>query len=159
MLFAACAAIAVITGIVRPGRAGVVNPDISVVGQPFMRWTDSADDPARKRATLDIGQTEFVFDAYLNPYARGTFVAALSEEEGIDLEEGYFQMFRGLPGNIALKGGKYRLGFGKLNPRHYGQRHITYSRPGNSMAIAELSPTFLHKTAPRDPSRAFSIGG
>jgi hypothetical protein len=118
MLFAACAAIAVSAGIVRSGHAGVVNPDISVVGQPFTRWTDSADDLARKRATIDIGETEFVFDAYLNPYARGTFVAALSEEEGIDLEEGYFQIFRGLPGNIALKGGKYRLGFGKLNPQH-----------------------------------------
>ena len=26
--------------------AGVVNPDISVIGQPFIRWTDDETDPA-----------------------------------------------------------------------------------------------------------------
>ncbi len=33
--------------------AGVVNPDISVIGQPLARWTDAPGDPARKRVTLD----------------------------------------------------------------------------------------------------------
>ena len=97
--------------------AGVVNPDISVIGQPFIRWTDDETDPAHKRPTLNLGEVEGVFDAYLNPYARGTFVLAIGDE-GIDVEEGYFQLTRGLPGNLALKGGKYRLGFGKLNPVH-----------------------------------------
>ena len=100
-----------------PARAGVVNPDISVIGQPFMRWTDDAADPARKRVDLNVGETEFVFDADLNPYARGTFVAAL-DEDGMSLEEGYFTMTRGLPLGLALRGGKYRAGFGKMNPMH-----------------------------------------
>ena len=95
----------------------VVNPDISVIGQPFIRWTDDLDDPARKRFTLDPGEVEAVFDAYLNPYARGTVVLAIGEE-GLELEEGYFQLLRGLPGGLALKGGQYRVGFGKLNPIH-----------------------------------------
>jgi hypothetical protein len=98
-------------------HAGVVNPDISVIGQPFARWSDDAGDPARKRVRLDVGETEFVFDADLNPYARGTFIGALGED-GFELEEGYFQMLRGLPANLGLKAGKYRLGFGKLNPAH-----------------------------------------
>jgi hypothetical protein len=34
------------------------------------------------------------------------------------VEEGYFQLLRGLPGGLAIKGGKYRVGFGKLNPQH-----------------------------------------
>jgi hypothetical protein len=97
--------------------AGVTNPDISVIGQPFVGWTDDAGDVARKRVTLDPGEFEFVFDAYLNPYARGTVVTALVPE-GLELEEGYFQLLRGLPMNLGLKGGKYRLGFGKLNPVH-----------------------------------------
>jgi hypothetical protein len=97
--------------------AGVVNPDISVIGQPFARWTSDLEDPARKRVTLDPGEVEAVFDAYLNPYARGTFVLAIGDE-GLELEEGYFQLLRGLPGGVALKGGKYRVGFGKLNPVH-----------------------------------------
>jgi len=100
-----------------PVHAGVVNPDISVIGQPFTRWTTDPADPARKRATLDIGETELIFDAALNPYARGTFNASLTED-GIELEEGYFLLTRGLPWALSLKGGKYRAGFGKLNPAH-----------------------------------------
>jgi hypothetical protein len=100
-----------------PAFAGVVNPDISVVGQPFIRWTDDISDPARERPVLDVGEVEAVFDAYLNPYARGTFILALGDE-GAELEEGFFQLLRGLPGGLAVKGGKYRVGFGKLNPVH-----------------------------------------
>jgi hypothetical protein len=97
--------------------AGVVNPDISIIGQPFTRFTNDAGDPANKRVTLDPGEVESVFDAALNPYAHGTFILAL-DEEGLELEEGYFQILRGLPAGLAVKGGKYRAGFGKLNPAH-----------------------------------------
>ena len=100
-----------------PALAGVVNPDISVVGQPFIRWTDDEFDPTHKRPTLNLGEVEGVFDAYLNPYAHGTFVLSIGDE-GIEVEEGYFQLQRGLPAGLAVKGGKYRLGFGKLNPQH-----------------------------------------
>jgi hypothetical protein len=88
-----------------------------VVGQPFVRWTDDPEDPARRRATLAVGETEIVFDAYLNPYARGFFTVTLGEE-GAELEEGFFNLLRGLPADLAIKGGKYRAGFGKLNPVH-----------------------------------------
>jgi len=98
-------------------RAGVINPDISVVGQPFLFFTNDPDDPDRKRTRIDIGETEFVFDAALNPYAHGTFIAALSAD-GFELEEGFFDLFRGLPAGLALRGGQYRVGFGKLNPVH-----------------------------------------
>src|SRR6185503_13281572 len=49
--------------------------------------------------------------------ARGFFDVTLADGE-IDLEEGYFSLLRGLPGDIQVKGGKYRVGFGKLNPAH-----------------------------------------
>lgn len=100
-----------------PAHAGVVNPDISVIGQPFVRWTDDAGDGARKRLVLDPGETEFLFDAALNPYARGTVVVAFGDE-GAAVEEGYFTLTRGLPANLALKAGQYRVGFGKLNIQH-----------------------------------------
>ena len=100
-----------------PARAGVTNPNISVIGQPFTRWHDDASDPSHERATLDPGEVEGVFDAYLNPYASGTFVLTFGED-GAALEEGYFQLLRGLPAGLALKGGKYRMDFGKLNPQH-----------------------------------------
>jgi hypothetical protein len=98
-------------------QAGVTNPDISVIGQPFIRWNDNASDPTAKRPVFDVGETELVFDAALNPYAKGFFDVTLQGGQ-IDLEEGYFSLLRGLPGDIQLKGGKYRVGFGKLNPAH-----------------------------------------
>jgi len=100
-----------------PASAGVINPDISILGQPFARWTDDPSDPSAKRFVLNEGEVETVFDAYLNPYAKGYFVLSLGEE-GIEVEEGYFTLLRGLPGGLALKGGKYRVGFGKLNVMH-----------------------------------------
>lgn len=100
-----------------PVHAGVSNPDLSVIGQPSVRWTDDAGDPARKRPVFDAGETELVLDAALNPYARGFFVLAFAEGEAA-VEEGYFRLDRGLPGGLVLKGGKYRAGFGKLNASH-----------------------------------------
>jgi hypothetical protein len=82
-----------------------------------MSWTDAAGDPTAKRPVFDVGETEFVFDAALNPYAKGYFTVSL-QHGAIDLEEGYFSLLRGLPGDIQIKAGKYRVGFGKLNPAH-----------------------------------------
>lgn len=112
-------AIAVIAalGWATSATAGVTNPNISVIGQPFMRWLDDPADPAHDHATLNLGEVEGVFDAYLNPYASGTFVLTFGEDSA-GVEEGYFQLLRGLPAGLALKGGKYRMGFGKLNPQH-----------------------------------------
>jgi hypothetical protein len=111
------AALLVLTLAPAAAGAGVINPDISVLGQPFMRWTNDAGDPSPRRVTLDPGEVELVYDSYLNPYARGYFVTSLSSDD-FELEEGYFTLLRGLPGGLALKGGKYRVGFGKLNPMH-----------------------------------------
>jgi hypothetical protein len=106
-----------LAALVTPAIAGVINPDISMIGQPFILWTDDESDPAHIRPTLHLGEVEGVFDAYLNPYARGTFIFAIAEG-GIEVEEGYFQLLRGLPGGLAVKGGQYRAGFGKLNLMH-----------------------------------------
>lgn len=100
-----------------PGFAGVTNPNISVIGQPFIGYNDDLADPAYQRTTLNPGEVETVFDAYLNPYAYGTFILTLGEK-GMELEEGYFQLLRGLPWGLTVKGGQYRVGFGKLNPQH-----------------------------------------
>jgi hypothetical protein len=100
-----------------PSLAGVTNPNISVIGQPFVRGNDDPTNPAHDRAVIDPGEVETLFDAYLNPYAYGTFVLSLGAE-GMELEEGYFQLLRLLPLGLELKGGQYRVGFGKLNPQH-----------------------------------------
>lgn len=114
---AVLAALALSAAFLAPANAGVSNPDISVVGQPFASWTDDPAEPGRKRPRLDVGETELFFDAALNPYARGTVVVAMADGEA-GIEEAYFTMNRGLPFGLALKGGKYRTGFGRLNSAH-----------------------------------------
>lgn len=98
-------------------RAGVVNPDISVIGQILYKYHDDKTAPDSRKPTLDLGETELVFDSYLNPYAKGTFVFTVGEA-GLGTEEAYIDVIKGIPDGLALRGGKYRLGFGKLNPVH-----------------------------------------
>ncbi|NOT34170.1 MAG: hypothetical protein HOP12_08385 [Candidatus Eisenbacteria bacterium] len=110
-------AVLIVFGVAPTTRAGVTNPDVSVIGQPFMRWTDDPSDPGARRFVLDPGETELMLDAPLNPYARGSFVLTFAEDE-VGVEEGFFLLQRGLPLGLQLKGGKYRIGFGRLNPQH-----------------------------------------
>ncbi|MBU0676745.1 MAG: hypothetical protein KJ626_01395 [Verrucomicrobia bacterium] len=97
--------------------AGVTNPDISVLGQMRTFMTDDPADINRDRAQIALGETEIVADTYLNPFSRGTCVFSIAEG-GIEVEEGYLQIFRGLPRGFSIKAGKYRVGFGKLNQVH-----------------------------------------
>jgi hypothetical protein len=98
--------------------SGITNPDISVIGQIFGTYTDDTLVQAHDKATLILGETELSFDAALNPYFKGAFVLSIDSKGGIDVEEAYAVMVRGLPLNLALKAGKYRLNFGKLNQAH-----------------------------------------
>jgi hypothetical protein len=58
--FLSCALLVLALAPARTARAGVTNPDISVIGQPFMSWTDDASDPTTKRPVFDVGEPEFV---------------------------------------------------------------------------------------------------
>lgn len=98
-------------------HAGVSNPDISALGQVLGSHTDDAGSPDADRPALHLGEAEFIFDAYLNPYIKGWFTLA-GGEDGIALEEAYASVVKGLPWGLNLKAGKYRLGFGKLNAVH-----------------------------------------
>ena len=97
--------------------AGVTNPDISAIGQVRASITDDASSGDKNQPALSLGEAELIFDAPLNPYFRGTFTIA-GGEEGIGVEEAYTTMVKGLPWGLGLKAGKYRLGFGKVNPVH-----------------------------------------
>jgi len=96
---------------------GVTNPDISVIGQVIGKYSDDSTSGRPKKAALELGEVELTLDAALNPYVNGAFVFSLSQD-AIAIEEAYASVIRGLPWNIALKAGKYRLGFGRLNPTH-----------------------------------------
>jgi hypothetical protein len=97
--------------------AGVVNPDISAIGQVRAQVTGDPASTDKNRPVLALGESELILDAPLNPYFRGAFTLAAGEE-GFGVEEAYTSMVKGLPWGLGLKAGKYRLGFGKLNAVH-----------------------------------------
>lgn len=113
-LLAACG---VLVALAATEVRAITNPDISVIGQPLLLWTDAAVAPDRRRPRLEVGEAELVLDAYLNPYARGFFTLAVGEQ-GLELEEGFIDVVRGLPLGLGLKAGQYRAGFGRLNAVH-----------------------------------------
>jgi hypothetical protein len=147
--------LAVLAVTARPTLAGVTNPNISVIGQPDAFWTDDPNNPNRDHVRLEAGEVETQIDDYLNPYARATFVLSLGEE-GIELEEGYFSLFRGLPLDLGLRGGKYRVPFGKLNEVH---PHATpfAERPGVLQAYLPGEESYNETGV--DLSRRFPIVG
>lgn len=101
----------------KPALAGVTNPNISAIGQLLGAYTDDSTSASPEKPTMELGETELMLDAALNPYFNGAIVLSLSSD-AIEIEEAYTTMVRGLPLNMALKGGKYRVGFGRLNPAH-----------------------------------------
>ena len=100
-----------------PARAGVVNPDISALGQLRAGLTDDAASPDKGQPALGLGESELILSAPLNPYFNGAFTLSAGES-GVEVEEAYATMVRGLPWGLGLKAGKYRLDFGKLNAAH-----------------------------------------
>lgn len=96
---------------------GVTNPDISAIGQVIGKYTNDTSSAFPKKPTLELGEVELMLDAALNPYLTGAFVLSLGTKS-IEIEEAYASVIRGLPLNLGLKAGKYRLGFGRLNPAH-----------------------------------------
>lgn len=97
--------------------AGTGNPDISVIGQVLYKYHDDAAAAGAHKPALDLGETELMFDAYLNPYAKGAVVLSAGDE-GTGVEEAYVDVIKGLPDGLALRAGKYRVGFGRLNAAH-----------------------------------------
>lgn len=108
------------------GAQSTLNPDISVIP----RFMISTDDGARlsegirefSRPDLTFQELELVATGYLNPYARADITLALSgpdiEEASLGLEEAYATILRGLPLDLNLRFGKYRVDYGKINRVH-----------------------------------------
>ena len=97
--------------------AGVTNPDISLIGQLRSGWTDDPGSQDKNRPTIGLGETELAADAALNPYASGAFVLSFADGEA-EVEEAYIKLDQALPAGLAIKAGKYRAPFGKLNAAH-----------------------------------------
>lgn len=93
--------------------AGPVNPDISAIGDMRAQYSDATEEVA-----LGLEEVEVSLVGALNPYATGTFTLGITEEEGIDIEEGKLSLDRYFPGGFGLTAGKYLVDFGQLNQIH-----------------------------------------
>jgi hypothetical protein len=95
-----------------------VNPALSFIGD--MRLSSFRHAPAtvgENRMIFDFHELEITAGAALNPYARADVSLGISHG-AIDIEEAYATLLRGLPLNLQVKAGQYRVDFGKLNSQH-----------------------------------------
>ncbi|MFO1520000.1 MAG: hypothetical protein U1F57_10115 [bacterium] len=103
------------------GTASKLIPDISVIGT-FAGGYFSKDpvgdvgvDPNRTGFTFQ--ELELALQGVVDPYFR--YDAFLSfHEDGVEIEEGYFTTLSGLPKGLQFRGGKFRVPFGRQNPKH-----------------------------------------
>ncbi len=101
----------------------VFNPDLSVIPRFLLSTDDGGELPERRvfgRPDFTLEELEIGLQAYVNPYARGDIFLSI---EGIDhpefgVEEAYVTFLKGLPLDMNVRLGKYRVEFGKLNMLH-----------------------------------------
>lgn len=88
------------------------NPDISVIGQ--LHIASDHDTTILNASNLELAAT-----GYLNPYARAeVYLHKEASEAAFEVEEAYASIERGLPLGLALRAGKFRPTFGKINREH-----------------------------------------
>ncbi|MCF7824292.1 MAG: hypothetical protein K9N35_08990 [Candidatus Marinimicrobia bacterium] len=89
-----------------------VNPDISVIGQLLGSY-------AADEIELHGSSVELAFQGYVNPFARvDVYLHKHMDSEPIGVEEAVLSIERGLPLGLALRTGKLRPDFGKINSLH-----------------------------------------
>jgi hypothetical protein len=89
------------------------NPAVSVIGNFLAAGGREAGDDL---PSASLRESEFGFQAVVDPYARADFFLAFGEE-GAEVEEGYVT-FTKLPADLLVKAGRMRARFGKVNTLH-----------------------------------------
>jgi hypothetical protein len=103
-----------------------VNPDISVIPRFLLESNDGErlGEGIRRfsRPELSFQELEVAISSYLNPFARADVFLTLPgpdlETAKLGVEEVYVTVVRGLPLDLNVRLGKYRVEFGKLNTQH-----------------------------------------
>ena len=96
------------------------NPKISVVGETRIHvQNNTGNESNNNKLRIDSPGLEFIMQGYLNPYARADVLLHKHlEESGIEVEEAYFTLLKGLPLGFQMLAGKYLVDFGYLNKVH-----------------------------------------
>lgn len=96
-----------------PFAAGAVNPDISVIGDTRVAWSEARDD-----VQLSLHEVEVAFVGPVNPYASAEAYVAVHEGSEFEIEEAKLILDRYFPGGFGLTIGKTYLDFGQINQVH-----------------------------------------
>ena len=67
--------------------------------------------------SFNLGESELVMSASVDPYFTASLIAAITGENEIEVEEAFFRT-TSLPEGFTLKGGRFFSGFGYLNEVH-----------------------------------------
>jgi hypothetical protein len=103
-----------------------INPDISVIPRFSLHTNDGErlSEGIREFSRPDFAfeELEIALQAYLNPYAKADVILTLPgpdvEAGKLGIEELYATVLRGLPLDLNVRFGKYRVDYGKLNMMH-----------------------------------------
>jgi hypothetical protein len=67
--------------------------------------------------SFSLGESELAISANIDPWFRGQFMAALTPDNSVEVEEAYVQTLA-LSGGLTLKAGRFFSGIGYLNEQH-----------------------------------------
>ena len=103
-----------------------INPQISVIPRFKMDTNDGEklSEGVREfsRPDFQFEELELAIQSYLNPFARGDVILTIPgpdiENSKLGIEELYATILRGLPLDLNVRVGKYRVEYGKLNMVH-----------------------------------------
>jgi hypothetical protein len=103
-----------------------VNPEISVIPRFLVESNDGQKLDQGKREfsqpDFQFQELELAIQSYLNPFSRADVILTIPgpdiEANKLGIEELYATVFRGLPLDLNLRFGKYRVDYGKLNMVH-----------------------------------------
>jgi hypothetical protein len=122
MRYSVCAAIVAALLFVATTATALTQPDISAIGD-FRAFTgnwkfpDSSKTPKNGTLNMSFNELEVAIAGYLNPFAKA-WVTVSTPGDGLEIEEAYGTIFKGLPLKSELKAGQYLVDFGKLNTNH-----------------------------------------
>ena len=77
----------------------------------------SGDEVGPGERSFNLGESELVMTASVDPYFTASLIAAITAENEIEVEEAFFRT-TALPAGFTVKGGRFFSGFGYLNEVH-----------------------------------------